>query len=169
MCISKKVVIALSGHSASGKTYLADFIANNLNIPVRHCGEVLKEYAKNKSINFQSLSNADHIAIDQETVAWIKDVDSLALVVEGRFLRNFLEPCQEFYVYHFEVIAPPPTRVKRFLARNTLNSINESDAQDNDFILTHYNNLQLSSQILRSEVEKDLHVALDLIKDIVFR
>src|SRR5439155_23754104 len=66
------------------KTTLAQALQRHLNIPLRSCGEVVKQTAQEMSIPVDSVPDDEHRRIDADTVSWTAGVRDC--IVEGRFL-----------------------------------------------------------------------------------
>lgn len=80
--------IAIFGLSGSGKSTVARLLAKELKIPLRECGDFVREVANKKKVAISDVSEDDHRQIDQETCHWVSEMQGC--VVEGRFLDAVL-------------------------------------------------------------------------------
>src|SRR5258708_20637098 len=78
-------VIAIFGKSCVGKSEVAAKLAITLSLPVRHCGERVKERARQLGISPTALSKAEHKSIDDETRSLAFTCDR-EIIIEGSFL-----------------------------------------------------------------------------------
>lgn len=84
------MILALYGHSSSGKTSIARALGRHFgNCPIRHCGEEVKARAKDLGVALDGFSDEEHCAIDLATVAWTEMQTDVA-IVEGRYLHLVL-------------------------------------------------------------------------------
>jgi len=82
------MVIAIFGRSSVGKSAVATILGAHLGVPVRHCGESVKEYARQHNRSASQLANADHQIIDDATRRIAATTDRL--IIEGTFLDSVL-------------------------------------------------------------------------------
>ena len=78
-------VIALFGKSCVGKTEVATKLGESLGLPVRHCGDLIRERAKQLGVSPAALLEADHRAIDNETRSIAQNANT-DIIMEGSFL-----------------------------------------------------------------------------------
>jgi cytidylate kinase len=78
-------VIALFGSSCVGKSEVAAKLAIRLSLPVRHCGELVKDKAKQLGIPASALGAGEHQGIDNETRS-IAEKSENDMIIEGSFL-----------------------------------------------------------------------------------
>jgi len=109
-------VIALFGKSCVGKSEVAQKLANLLNLPVRHCGEIVKRRAGQLGVSSGELPNAEHQAIDDETIRLVVECND-GIVVEGNFLDLVLQGFPDFIL--IQLICEDDERAKRFAARSS--------------------------------------------------
>jgi cytidylate kinase len=107
-------VFALFGKSCVGKSEIAKKLAQELNVPVRHCGELVKDRAEQLGVSKSDLPNAEHVAIDEETRRLAADCDG-QLVVEGNFLDVVLREFQNVILVH--LMCDDDERARRFASR----------------------------------------------------
>ena len=83
------IKVAIFGASRTGKTTIAYELGSLMTIPVRHCGEIVKRFVRERGlIEGAELSREDHRQIDDETRNVAEALDSV--IVEGRFLNYVL-------------------------------------------------------------------------------
>jgi len=114
-------VFALFGKTCVGKSEIANELAQELNVPVRHCGELVKDRADQLGVSKSNLPKAEHLAIDDETRSLVAGCVG-QLVVEGNFLDVVLREFQDVILVH--LMCDDDERARRFAAR----SPNLSDA-----------------------------------------
>src|SRR2546425_210946 len=78
-------VIALFGNSCVGKSEVAAKLAIRLGLPVRHCGELVKDRSKQLGIPASALGAIEHQGIDSETRSLAEKSDN-DIIMEGSFL-----------------------------------------------------------------------------------
>jgi cytidylate kinase len=122
-------VVALFGKSCVGKSEVAEKLANHLGMPVRHCGEVVKERAAQLSVSSAELSTAEHEAIDAETRTLVANTEH-GIVVEGTFLDIVLQESSN--VLFIRLTCEEDVRAKRFEARpSSKGTLAQRDKTDN--------------------------------------
>jgi cytidylate kinase len=84
------VIIAIFGRSATGKTTIATMVGRELDAPVRHCGNALKEAAGLIGVSVDDAPASLHRALDEATQNWWDSMLGGLAVVEGRFLDQVL-------------------------------------------------------------------------------
>lgn len=107
-------IVGLTGKSATGKTSVAKELARRLGIEVRHCGELVKNRARQLGVPTDELPANEHAAIDSETRSIAENALSL-IVIEGRFLKRVLKGTKN--VRLFELICTEKTRTNRSRSR----------------------------------------------------
>jgi cytidylate kinase len=121
-------VVALFGKSCVGKSEVAEKLANHLGVPVRHCGEVVKERAAQLSVSSAELSIAEHEAIDAETRTLVANTEH-GIVVEGTFLDIVLQGSSVLFI---RLTCEDDVRAKRFEARpSSKGTLAQRDKTDN--------------------------------------
>lgn len=86
MYLSKSnIVLAIYGASCVGKTTLAKELGLRWAVPVRHCGNVLKEHANELKISLENLPAEVHWTVDVETRSLAQQTSDF-LIIEGRYL-----------------------------------------------------------------------------------
>jgi cytidylate kinase len=82
------MIFAVYGASCVGKTTVASRVAEDLKLPLRSCGSVVRDRAKALGIELHAVPDDVHHEIDRATVAWA--LANEPCVVEGRFLDKVL-------------------------------------------------------------------------------
>ena len=82
------MVIAIFGRTSVGKSSVATILGEHLGVPVRHCGESVKEYARQFNRSVSELTSADHQTIDDASRRIAATTDRL--IIEGEFLDSVL-------------------------------------------------------------------------------
>jgi cytidylate kinase len=133
MCIPKsQVVLAIYGSSCVGKSTLAAELGERWQIPVRHCGAVVKACATELGIAQESLPIDIHKTIDSETRKLAKNTKG-AFVVEGAYLDLVLNEVPGVRFVHLR--CNNMIRETRFLRRagalsNTQSTLSQRDQDD---------------------------------------
>lgn len=110
------MIIALYGASCVGKSTIATQLSPTGLIPIRRCGDVVREFAANKGVAPDQLSLEDHQAIDSDSVAWVARHSSIPAIIEGRFLDCVLgEVTSLIHLVH--VRAEMEVRADRWVVR----------------------------------------------------
>lgn len=138
-------VFALFGKSCVGKSEIAEKLAQKLNVPVRHCGELVKNRAAQLGISTSKLPDAEHTTIDEETRRLVGDSNA-PLVVEGTFLDIVLRGLPNVILVH--LTCDKDERARRFTARTpTLgNTLELRDEADNTLRRQFYSNTEELSE-----------------------
>src|SRR5260370_13371538 len=84
--IPSHMVIAIYGASEVGKSTIARLLGQRTGLPVRHCGEAVKERAAELNSSLAALSLDVHQMIDAETRSFVARAPSA--IVEGRYLDD---------------------------------------------------------------------------------
>jgi len=96
MRIPKRIkVIAIHGPSCSGKSAISAAVGNILSLPVRHCGDIVKDRVN--QLGLTSVSNLpiqEHNSLDYETRR-IALSTKTTHVIEGTYLTNVLVECSD--------------------------------------------------------------------------
>lgn len=113
-------------------------------VPVRLCGDVVRQAAAECGVDINALPDLMHREIDAETVRWARSSTVLCLV-EGRYLDQVLAPLGSSVVLtYFE--ATPQARVERWEMKAGLKSglshIRQVDALDVVFRKKMYKDIQ---------------------------
>lgn len=139
MCISKRLIIAIFGHSCTGKTSIAEPLAEQLGLSIRSCGTEIKRAAKELNVSPQELSDNIHSVIDAETLEWIKSQDSC--IVEGRFLDCVLDSIKLGVIF-IRLVASESERCVRMQRRQNIRVTSEElqkiDNEDREFRTRNY-------------------------------
>jgi cytidylate kinase len=84
------MIVALCGPSCTGKTTIAELVRNHTGLPLRCCGNTVKQKANELGVPVAELPDGEHRAIDAETVRWA--TSNSPCLVEGRYLQYVLAP-----------------------------------------------------------------------------
>ena len=130
--MSQVRLIALFGPSCTGKTTLARALAHDRGLPLRCCGELIKQQAAQRGVDVTGLSQEDHRDIDQGTREWC--LSGGVRVVEGRFLDQVLAPVwSPATSVLFEISATGIARARRWAERiNSIQTLSDVEAFDSD-------------------------------------
>ena len=146
MRVSQKLVIAIYGRSCTGKSTVAEIIAQKHVLPIRHCGDVTQRMAAHLSVDVRDLTDYYHRKIDAETVEWIYEAGGWC-VVEGRYLDQVLAPmAPRVMLVRFE--ASVETRAARWRQKaqrpcQTIADIRKLDSDDDAFRKGMYKGRQI--------------------------
>jgi cytidylate kinase len=108
-------ILAIYGQSCVGKTSVTNELGRILDLPVRHCGEIIKRRAQELGINPSELSPLDHQAIDKETRA-MAIIAQTTTIIEGGFLDIVLAGLDNVHFIH--LICDQRVRESRYLRRD---------------------------------------------------
>lgn len=123
-----KTIVALYGPTCVGKSSLATDLGARLDLPVRHCSELLKLRAAHRQIALSKLDPGLFAEVDEETRKAVEDARN-GLVVEGRFLDAVLAAFPD--VILIKLICGDAVRRSRLRARvSSALSIEASDGED---------------------------------------
>ncbi|QBK03789.1 hypothetical protein DW355_02485 [Hylemonella gracilis] len=130
------MIIALYGRSSSGKTTIAKALAPHLgNCQIRHCGEIVKERARQLSVSLGDLPYEEHLKIDAETVG-VANTHSGKIIIEGRYLHWVLSQIQAG-VRLVELDCSEAVRIERWAVRSkggiSRSGLAGMDAAEQDF------------------------------------
>lgn len=134
-------LIALFGPSCTGKTTLARILADRMGLPLRCCGELIKQRAAERGVPIPELSQEDHCEIDEGTREWCQLGE--ARIVEGRFLDQVLAPIwSPSTSVLFEISASSTVRAHRWTERirsaQSVSDVETFDADDLAFRVQAY-------------------------------
>lgn len=108
-------IIAIFGRSCVGKSKVAEELARTLSLPVRHCGEAIKDHAKKLGVDVTKLPVDEHQVVDEQTKQLAETcVDGM--VIEGSFLDAVLENIPSILLVH--LTCEDNERERRFIARS---------------------------------------------------
>ncbi len=65
------MICAIYGHTWVGKTTVARVVAAELRLPLRSCGNVVRERALTLDAGIRELPDVVHQNIDEETSVWV--------------------------------------------------------------------------------------------------
>ena len=82
------MIIALVGRSCTGKTTVARALSRALCLPLRLCGQIVRDRAKELRVSAAELPDEEHRAIDDGTRMWACAHPSC--VIDGRYLDYVL-------------------------------------------------------------------------------
>lgn len=125
----RQIVLAIYGRSCVGKSTLAAELGERYDVPVRHCGAVVKACASELGIASESLPIDIHRKIDSETRKLAKNTKG-AFVVEGAYLDLVLNEVPGVRFVHLR--CNKTIRQTRFLGRagavsNTQSTLSQRD------------------------------------------
>ena len=89
------MIICLMGPSGVGKTAVGKALAARIGLSLRQCGDEVRARAALRDVSLALLSDDDHRAVDEESIAWATKERSC--IVEGRFLDAVFEPVSHYY------------------------------------------------------------------------
>jgi cytidylate kinase len=123
------MIVSIFGRSCVGKSTIARALAVDLGIPLRSCGEEIKRAARARGLDFSSLTDDDHRAIDKITRSWV--LETCFCLVEGRFLDQVLRslPISPLSIC---LTANTDARYERFLKRENRNASMEELIKGDD-------------------------------------
>jgi cytidylate kinase len=126
--ISSAMVIAIVGRSCVGKSTVATILGERWGLPVCHCGESVKEYAKSRSRRVSELTKEDHYSIDEATRRVASSTKSM--IIEGTFLDIVLASIPD--VMLIRLTCSETERQRRFANRGSgdPDAYRERDAGD---------------------------------------
>lgn len=144
------MILAIYGHSGSGKTTVAEIMARRLQLPVRHCGIAVRAAAVEAGASMQSMSFELHRRVDQETVEWCDQHSPNGGIVEGRFLDSVMQAREDIIFIH--LFAQQAERARRMAERSghalTQEEIIAIDAADDEFRLPMYGEARSEASLL---------------------
>jgi cytidylate kinase len=109
------MIFALVGPSACGKTTHAQLAAEKLAVPVRHCGNEVREAAAAKGCSISTCDDDIHKQVDQQTIDWCEGLGDTIGVVEGRFLDQVLSGLPN--IVFIQIAASDEQRAERLSER----------------------------------------------------
>lgn len=138
------MILAIYGPSCVGKTTIARILTTQLRVPVRLCGDVVRQASVDLGLDINALPDLMHREIDAETICWANSSSGLCLV-EGRYLDQVLAPLKSSIVL-ICFAATPQARAERWEMKTGLKSglsqIRQVDALDAAFRKKMYKNIQ---------------------------
>jgi cytidylate kinase len=108
------MIVALYGGTGCGKTTLARVAAGALDIPVRHCGNEIRDALEAAGSDAVLSADRIHRSVDEQTQRWCGQINGDALV-DGRFLDQVLSGLPN--IVFIEVVATEEVRVRRLAER----------------------------------------------------
>lgn len=78
------MIVCLCGPTCTGKTTIAEIVAEQLKLSLRSCGDVIRKRAASQQVALKDLPDETHREVDQETIEWA--LANQPCLVEGRFL-----------------------------------------------------------------------------------
>jgi len=126
-----RVVLAIYGQSCVGKSTLAEELGKRWASPVRHCGNLVKTYARAAGIQAELLPLGSHRKIDTETRRIAQQSKGL-LIIEGIYLDIVLRDMP--HVRLLQLICADRTRELRFHERSAaasslISTLRQRDAE----------------------------------------
>ena len=114
------MIIAIFGSSRVGKTSTASALSKELGLPLRSCGNELKQKATTVQTT-GDIPDAIHREVDNETLNWVSvTYPPSHRLVEGRFLHHVLEGLSPV-PYLIRLTASASVRLGRMGASNNMN------------------------------------------------
>src|SRR5688572_3553604 len=110
-----RLVIAINGASAVGKSAVSLEIARIISAPIRQCGEELKQYAQQLGKSVVECTSSENETIDLATRDFVGRIDTV-VVVEGRYLECVLYGIEG--VTLIELTASLDERAERVMKRD---------------------------------------------------
>ena len=129
------MIVAIFGQSCTGKTVVSKQLASRLRVPIRNCGEIVKQRARELKCMPGELSKAVHESIDSETRRIA--CSSREVVMEGCFLPNVLGAIEG--VLWVELVCEDEERRRRWFRRTDSRKevhdhLSERDTSDSDLL-----------------------------------
>lgn len=129
------MILAVFGPSAVGKTTVAKILADQLQLPIRHCGLAVHAKALEMGIAVGQVGVDLHKNIDAETLRWCDQHSLTGGIIEGRFLDYVLSGRAD--VLFVSLIAERTERSRRLKERigytPSADKILAADADDDAF------------------------------------
>lgn len=110
------MIIALYGASCTGKSTIANSIIAGRNLPIRRCGDEVRDLAAGRNLQPDQLPLDGHREIDALSVAWVREHATATAIIEGRFLDSVLSPVADL-IKLIHVSAARDIRAERWEAR----------------------------------------------------
>jgi cytidylate kinase len=98
MRLPETLTVALFGRSAVGKSVIATALARRYGVPVRQCGEIAKQRARDLGCGIAALASEIHDEIDNETRRVASTPRSSWMLIEGRYLDLVLGGVQGVFL-----------------------------------------------------------------------
>jgi cytidylate kinase len=129
------MIICLFGPSYVGKTTIARKAASILGLPLRSCGDAVRQKAASLRLPIEQLPDKAHLTVDAATIEWgLKRSDGC--MIEGRFLDAVFATAG-VPIALLELRADRGCRLRRARMRNGLsfsaNDLDRLDAEDASF------------------------------------
>ncbi|MFZ1413747.1 MAG: AAA family ATPase [Defluviicoccus sp.] len=130
------MIICIFGPSYAGKTTLAQRAAAALDLPLRSCGNAVRQMAKNLGLPIDELPDDAHRVVDAASVDWAVEHQG-GCMLEGRFLDAVFDAAG-VSTNLIELRADINCRLKRARLRNgrstfSADALNRVDAKDASF------------------------------------
>ncbi|ADO00762.1 cytidylate kinase-related protein [Citrifermentans bemidjiense Bem] len=136
------MIISFFGSSCTGKSTLARPLAKYLGLPLRSCGEEIKQRAKAIGSSIDDMPISEHLLIDEETIKWASD--NCCCIIEGRYL-NYVLSSHKHGIILVQLTASATARRNRMALRVgkevSLDEICEIDRKDQAFRVLNYKSL----------------------------
>jgi cytidylate kinase len=110
------MIIALYGASCTGKSTIADSLIASRHLPIRRCGDEVRDLSAARNLQPDQLPLDGHREIDALSVAWVREHATAAAIIEGRFLDSVLSPVADL-IRLIHVSAAQDIRAERWEAR----------------------------------------------------
>lgn len=110
-----RLVIAISGPSAVGKSTVGRLVAKALGAELRSCGELVKTRAECLGVSLDDLASEEHQRIDEETIELAQSAQ-VPIVIEGRYLEKVLHDVRD--IFHVCLRCDDQKRAQRSAMRN---------------------------------------------------
>jgi cytidylate kinase len=127
------MIVCLFGPSCVGKTTVARRAAAALELPLRSCGDAVRQMAKTLRLPINQLTDDAHRAVDAATVAWALERHS-GCMLEGRFLDAVFATAGVPATMIIELQAAHGCRVERARKQNgptfSIDDLVQLDAED---------------------------------------
>jgi cytidylate kinase len=129
MRLPEDLTVALFGRSAVGKSTLSNALARRFGVPVRHCGDLAKQRAKDLGCPISDLASTEHDDIDSATRQVAVTPRESWMVVEGRYLDLVLSEVPSVFLIELTCDG-----LKRAARRGTdAQSVSLEDQADTEF------------------------------------
>lgn len=119
------MIVCIFGPSYVGKTTVAKRAAAALDLPIRSCGDAVRQMAKSLSLPIDQLPDAAHRAVDAATVDWAVEHRG-GCFLEGRFLDAVFDAAGISAIL-IELWADRDCRLERARIRNGQSTFSADD------------------------------------------